>query len=287
MSNLDEVKTDTQTLRETLAAALVDLDDAEVGLSGLLDNSDAAFADATSQLSAANATIRTQQAIIDDLRAKLAALTPLPPPSLTAYTITLQNMSEKWPGVYHSTNLGAPKAIGGQVAVVQVALASAVKPGQTLVVEYDQTTNVIFDGTKNIKDQRNWGGPTNYPNDYTGRGIGTGAHQLTYEDGKGTVVSYKGNPAAWTTAYFDMPIKKDVKQHIKRTIRYASVAEKADGYAKIEVDGAIVFEGNGFLVCAPVSQVDIQMVYAPLAGDSGPMPAGSYLQIENISVKVS
>lgn len=203
-------------------------------------------------------------------------------PAPTGYRLVPKNMSLQANGFYRSNALRADR-----VAYIQARLDKPVQGGETIRIVYDQRTNVVKDGKNNIKDWRDWPSATvNYENDYTGRGVGQGADQITCEDGKGSVRYQKSNPTNWTTAYFSPIQKPGVVQRIVREIRYAD-AGKSNGWARITIDGVVVFEADGWACHGPRGDFGPQMVYAPNAGDSGGFAADAYFEAKIVSVEVA
>lgn len=199
------------------------------------------------------------------------------------YSIVTKNMTFSTDQTYKSNDLPKDRA-----CYVQARLNAPAKDGQTVKFSYERTTNVDPDGTKNIKDERNWNtASVNYPNDYTGRSLHTGSHQFAIENGDGIVISQKTHPTDWTVAYFSMPFVKDQKQLVEYEYKYASAKGKSDGSVKITVDGKVVLDVTGARLGAPRSDFGAQMIYAPNSGDSGTFPAGSYYEAKILSLKVS
>jgi hypothetical protein len=202
-----------------------------------------------------------------------------PPGSLIPFDLIPENMFTSTGGWFNSENLSTKNK-----AVLRVRLKTQVHFGYTVRLEYEQKTNIVFDGTKNIKDFRSWPADDNYPNDYTGRPIGSGAHCITAENGDGKVIYQKTTPGGvgWNVSYFTMPIKRDVVQRIVREFKYGRPGEP-EGWARITVDGEKVFEGSNMVL--PGSRRDFcpQMVYAN-PGTTGPLPSNAYYNARIISI---
>lgn len=214
-----------------------------------------------------------------------ATPTPTPTPPVTTlpggYRVVPKNMKLQENGFYRSNDLPTER-----VAYLQARLDKDAVAGQVVTFTYQQRTNVIKDGKKNLKDSRNWiSESTNYDNDYTGRGLKAGADQLACEDGKGTVRYQKTSPTNWNVAYFSWEQKADVIQTIVREYRYAD-AGKSNGWARITIDGKKVFESEGWYCHGPRGDFGAQMVYAPNAGDTGDLPAGSYYEARILGLTV-
>ena len=232
--------------------------------------------DERDQVNAAlQAVIRDQMAEIEALKAAQTPPEPpivVPPTPTGQFTLSAQNMITGADGWFRSMNLGAD-----QKCYLQARFSRPILPGETVRFSYKVRTNVIFDGTKNLKDFRSWGGDT-YPNDYTGRSLRTGAHQIAAENGDGKVLYQKANPDGWNVSYYSMPSTPDQEMEIIREIRFSSKKDAPDGMAKITVNGKMVFYGDNWICNGPRQNFLAQMVYAPNQGDSGKLPPGAYFE---------
>jgi hypothetical protein len=207
---------------------------------------------------------------------------PVFPPTVdNGFVVIPENMFPGLGGWSVSENLSTHNK-----AVLRVRLNTPILPGDTVRIEYEQKTNIVLDGTKNLKDFRASPGPGmgDYPNDYTGRSVGSGSHSLTAENNDGDVIYKHKSPQGWNVAYFVMPIKRDVVQRIVREFRYSSKPGEPDGWARVTVDAKKVFEGDGMVLNASRRDFCPQMVYAN-PGKTGSLPSNAYYNARIISVE--
>lgn len=210
--------------------------------------------------------------------------------SMTRPTL-IEHMTETSPGVWRSNNIAADHA-----AVLQFRLSHPVAPGALLRVTYWIASNVHLDNSRNIKfGVRDWLGQIGNQvlNDYVCTQKGGNpefvSEQLTYVTSKVDPVTNLHLP--WTRAYFSWPQFTNVPRIEVHEYRYASAVGKADGAVRFTADGQTVFTadhwqsddaghpGTRDIVC-------IQMVYAPISGDAGPLPANSYVEFSRVSVEI-
>lgn len=221
-----------------------------------------------------------------------AAPTPLLPIPSESYTLVPKNMEPsglvrsigEW---WKSKDLDKTNS-----CYLQARLSKAIQYGEAVRFTYQFRTNVVVDGSKNIKDSRAYPSDSvNYTNHYTGRGIGSGAHQFTIETGTpdgsksdGKVLYQKSNPNGWNIAYFDMPFKKDQVQTVVQELYFNSAYGKGDGRVRIVVDGVTKFDKTGAILNAPRRDFGAQMVNAN-PGTYGSLPAGSYYECRIVGLE--
>lgn len=197
------------------------------------------------------------------------------------YNLVAKNMNPTSGGWYVAYNLNSTNA-----CYLQARASTAAKAGQTSTFTYQQKTNVIPDGKKNIKNFRAYNSSTeDYSNFYLGRSVNSNSHSITVENGDGKVAYRSKSPNAWNVAYFDMKLKPDVVQTVTVETKYSNPKGTGTGSIKITVDGAIVFSSGGLICNAPMRDYGVQMVNAN-PGTYGKLPVGSYLEARVIGLEI-
>ena len=224
-----------------------------------------------------------------------ASPTPSVSPSPAAgYALTrpsqVQNMTETSAGVWMSNNFAANHS-----AVLHFFLPGYVPRGGLLRVTAKVRSNVHIDTGHNLKfivrawKDKEGGGSLNH---YVCTQI-SGNPEFTSEQIQQVSLKYDANHQAlpWTRAYFPIPQFNETGQIRMDEYRYPTAVGAADGSVKFSVDGSTIFqadhwqEDNAQFPGTP-NIVCLQLVYAPISGDAGPLPSNSYVEFSDVSVEV-
>jgi hypothetical protein len=197
----------------------------------------------------------------------------------------IEEMTEVRPGVWRSGDLSKTRK-----AVLQFHLSQPVPRGKRLRITAAIASNVSIDNSRNIKFfTRNWLKIVGAQalNDYI---CSQKAGNPVFVTEQITPVTAKdGNE--WTRFYRSWPKFTSTPTLWVGEWKYPTEVGKADGSVAFSVGGNVVFKadkwkaddanhpGTRDIIC-------IQVIYAPVSGDAGDLPPGSYVEFSNVSVEV-